>query len=659
MFNLVKLIKTVMVTFTLVFGIVCIISSSGGGGGGGQSDAEEEVPSKYLVYTNPSDGRLFEEIAGSGVSSTYVGTKDSDGTPLSLESIVVKDPGYDGEFVYVLSEDNQHERIFAPEGVFFEIERTSDTELRLKIVSDGGDLQFSFPIPLPAEETIMSAQTDNLSTLADATTPDTTFHLNVSQCGKPVENALITMAITPGVGKAAPVGRYVGDGRYAFDIPKLAELPASEEYLKKCKEIGKKVQEACGYWSMLEAAFTSANPCNDLDSAYAVARSALAIKYIFKPEKLEAIDAKFETIKKYCTPALIKLVPKICELHAVFDFGEICKENHFTFLEPDPNKVYSYTLDVTMAGNQAFSSEPVQFDPNNSYDMTLEAPPAISCEKIYTDPDDPKVTDGYTAKASMVCPDPVEGTEVTLSVSGSDGFETSLVDTMYADGEIEIDVSAVTDEDDIQSGVTDTIVVEAEDKTWSESASSPRNSLGTMDAGTAEASKSWILVVKKDAQDKDKDGYTTDGGDCNDADADIYPGASEVCDDGVDNDCDDASDCQDSDCALHDDCKGIETWYVWYVDNISLNPVMVGTNTAFAEERLCSSYPGGGMSSTTMMDKIAIVEGYQTKESAIQAACSQFTNIRPVPPSSTFVWTDWLADRGGERHDIDELGGCQ
>jgi len=72
-----------------------------------------------------------------------------------------------------------------------------------------------------------------------------------------------------------------------------------------------------------------------------------------------------------------------------------------------------------------------------------------------------------------------------------------------------------------------------------------------------------------------------------------------------------AIDCQDSDCAQDAACRAIENWYVWYVDNISLNPVMVGTNTAFEEERLCSSYPGGGMSSTTMMDKIAIVEGYQ------------------------------------------------
>ena len=127
----ISILSCLCILAAVAFGMSAIVGSSGGGGG--QSDAEEEEPSQYLVYTNPSDGRLFEEIAGNGVSSTYVGTKDSNGTPLSLESIVIKDPEYEGEFVYVLSEDNQHERIFAPEGVFFEIERTSETESRLKM----------------------------------------------------------------------------------------------------------------------------------------------------------------------------------------------------------------------------------------------------------------------------------------------------------------------------------------------------------------------------------------------------------------------------------------------------------------------------------------------------------------------------------------------
>jgi hypothetical protein len=50
------------------------------------------------------------------------------------------------------------------------------------------------------------------------------------------------------------------------------------------------------------------------------------------------------------------------------------------------------------------------------------------------------------------------------------------------------------------------------------------------------------------AQDDDGDGYDADE-DCDDGDAAIHPGATEVCDDEADNDCDGAVDADDGDCA--------------------------------------------------------------------------------------------------------------
>ena len=51
------------------------------------------------------------------------------------------------------------------------------------------------------------------------------------------------------------------------------------------------------------------------------------------------------------------------------------------------------------------------------------------------------------------------------------------------------------------------------------------------------------------AVDADADGYTVGAGDCDDEDAAVNPGATEVCDDGIDNDCDGKTDTDDEDCA--------------------------------------------------------------------------------------------------------------
>ena len=80
--------------------------------------------------------------------------------------------------------------------------------------------------------------------------------------------------------------------------------------------------------------------------------------------------------------------------------------------------------------------------------------------------------------------------------------------------------------------------------------------------------------------DDDQDGYTENQGDCNDQNADIYPGADEICGDNIDQDCDG----QDEACGQSLDCCECK-WTCFFV-----NQYGSGTATSTATVRTTGSF---------------------------------------------------------------------
>ncbi|MDY6951035.1 MAG: putative metal-binding motif-containing protein [Thermodesulfobacteriota bacterium] len=64
------------------------------------------------------------------------------------------------------------------------------------------------------------------------------------------------------------------------------------------------------------------------------------------------------------------------------------------------------------------------------------------------------------------------------------------------------------------------------------------------------------VTCSNPVMDNDQDGYTESEGDCDDDEPFVNPGEQEICDDFLDNDCDGATDCADSECSSDTACLG-------------------------------------------------------------------------------------------------------
>ncbi|HHT9124357.1 MAG TPA: PQQ-dependent sugar dehydrogenase [Candidatus Brocadiia bacterium] len=82
-------------------------------------------------------------------------------------------------------------------------------------------------------------------------------------------------------------------------------------------------------------------------------------------------------------------------------------------------------------------------------------------------------------------------------------------------------------------------------------------------------------------------GYVSNNGDCDDTDSSVNPGTTEICDDGVDNDCDWLVDCNDPDCGCDPLCQTSECADTTFWENSFIRFIYRRESRDSAVIRLC------------------------------------------------------------------------
>ncbi|MFZ5470994.1 MAG: putative metal-binding motif-containing protein [Myxococcota bacterium] len=160
------------------------------------------------------------------------------------------------------------------------------------------------------------------------------------------------------------------------------------------------------------------------------------------------------------------------------------------------------------------------------------------------------------------------------------------------------------------------------------------------------------------AQDRDGDGVTTCQGDCNDNDATIAPGRTEVCD-GKDNDCNQRT---VDNCGVSDPCgyKQGNNWYRWPAGTDQCRPDLICVSNVATGALTCGSFcnqtVGAGLNDSCAVgegcyrnlldsDNLHLCSVLSTGSSTTGQACSGSSQCRSGDCLTTDGPTDYCSDK--------------
>lgn len=425
-----------------------------------KNDVKPSEEATFDLYTSPSDPQLFVAHHPDGTTVTYLGEKDRDGNVLSIDAYTVLFPGEQEPWYYELDEEGLPVTAFANNGVTFQFEWLSPGNLIVTAISPTGAVEVRTPVDFTggksaeisenlyktypniregkeSEIIVKPIQSDNLSIPARDINK---LRAYVEKCGKPCNDAMVTFKITPWDGGVLVAPRIEGfDGFYEINGPIQNEEPI--DWSSYCQSIVNKLDFTCNF-------------VKDIDATAGCTMLGAAIDMLLGGPTGEAVpiiaacQSAWSGMQLYC-----KTLGESAADKSIASY--LCDEILKKIQNPPQATTYIVRAIASIPGEGTFDGGEMNWTPGTFLEFGIAVSPEKKIKNFKTTPFDPAPEEDYIASAEILCPEE-DGTEVTISIVGTDGYTDSKTITLYENGEISLWVPGA------EQGVNDKITITME-----------------------------------------------------------------------------------------------------------------------------------------------------------------------------------------------------
>lgn len=415
----------------------------------------------FAMPTSSGDPLLLQAITAAGDRMQYFGGKTSTGNATDVREVDVHLAGGDAMSI-ALDAQGRPIRGFSSSGVPIEIKWVSASTLVFTATSADGANQVSVTVDLskakaarrtaapmtmrprtvPSRPFTAPLQADRpLAMFAPFPLATSTSTVTVTRCATPVNDALVTMLVTPENGLSYPVyATAVGNGNYQVAIP-----TSPSENKERAAEICESIASTMGYVCTAEEGLGEAG------IAYVCPALAAALSTVVTPAGgaaiLGACESFFASTTLYCKtlgaspgpPGAPDLAETLC--------GKIPSLLDRSTTGPVTLRPSAVVFGAGVLNGNAVTAPGTGPFPN----FTISTGGELHIGRFTADPADPDPFQDYVATVEVFCAPP--STPVFMQIVGTDGYTDSTSCFLTGDGTCSLHVPGA------DAGVVDTVTV--------------------------------------------------------------------------------------------------------------------------------------------------------------------------------------------------------